>query len=133
MSVSEYCRNLATHKKIVMKKEVVFDNPKLLSALSNLGKIDSNLRNIKAEYQEAIIIEEVYTGTKTYGRKEWNKLLKLVRAEDTIVFDSVSRMSRNAEERFTIYKEMYEKGVNLVFLKEHHIDTSVYKKALENG
>lgn len=95
--------------------------------------IERQIRNIKAEYQEAIIIEEVYTGTKTYGRREWNKLLKLVRAEDTIVFDSVSRMSRNAEEGFAIYKEMYEKGVNLVFLKEHHIDTSVYKKALENG
>lgn len=46
MSVSEYCRNLATHKKIVMKKEVVFDNPELLSALSNLGKIGSNLNQI---------------------------------------------------------------------------------------
>lgn len=42
-------------------------------------------------------------------------------------------MSRDAEEGFQVYKELYSKGVNLVFLKEHHIDTSVYKKALENG
>ncbi len=75
----------------------------------------------------------MYTGTKTDGRKEWNKLIKVVKTNDTIVFDSVSRMSRHATEGFQIYKDMYEKGVNLIFLKEHNIDTSVYKKALENG
>lgn len=52
MSVSEYCRNLATHKKIVMKKEVVFDSPELLSALSNLGKIGSNLNQIAKHLNE---------------------------------------------------------------------------------
>lgn len=52
MSVSEYCRNLATHKKIVLKKEVVFDNPELLSALSNLGKIGSNLNQIAKHLNE---------------------------------------------------------------------------------
>ena len=45
------------------------------------------------------------------------KLLKIVRAGDTIVFDSVSRMSRNAETGFQIYQELYDKGVELVFLK----------------
>ena len=34
MSVSEYCRSLATNKRIILKKENVFDNPELLSALS---------------------------------------------------------------------------------------------------
>ena len=44
ISVSEYCRSLATNKRIILKKEKVFDNPELLSALSNLGKIGSNLK-----------------------------------------------------------------------------------------
>ena len=39
-------------------------------------------------------------------------------------------MSRNAEEGFDLYKELFTKGVNLVFLKEPHINTSVYAKAL---
>lgn len=52
MSVSEYCRNLATHKKIVMKKEIVFNNPDLLSSLSNLGKIGSNLNQIARHLNE---------------------------------------------------------------------------------
>ena len=60
-------------------------------------------------------------------------LLKIVRAGDTIVFDSVSRMSRNAEIGFQIYQELYDKGVELVFLKEPHINTATYKKALSNN
>lgn len=50
-----------------------------------------------------------------------------------IVFDSVSRMSRNAEDGFTVYEELFNRGVSLVFLKEHHIDTSTYKKAMESS
>lgn len=94
--------------------------------------IDRQIRNIKKEYPEATILQEVFTGTKI-DRKEWQKLMKAVKADDTIVFDSVSRMSRNAEEGFTAYEEMYNKGINLVFLKEPHINTATFKKALENS
>ena len=38
-------------------------------------------------------------------------------------------MSRDAEEGFRLYEELYSKGVELVFLKEPHINTSVYKEA----
>ena len=58
--------------------------------------IDRQIRNIKAAYPEAIILQEAYTGTKVEGRKEFEKLLKAVKPGDHIVFDSVSRMSRNA-------------------------------------
>lgn len=94
--------------------------------------IDRQIRNIKAEYNNAVIITEVYTGTKQ-DRPEWNKLYKKAKAGDTIVFDSVSRMSRNAEEGFHLYEELYNKGIELVFLKEPHISTSTYKKALQNN
>ena len=48
----------------------------------------------------------------------------------TIVFDSVSRMSRDATEGFELYKELYNMGVRLVFLKEPHINTDTYKEQL---
>ena len=67
------------------------------------------------------------------GREKWLKLIKNVRQGDRIVFDSVSRMSRDAEEGFTAYEELYHRGIDLVFLKEPHINTSVYKKAMESG
>lgn len=95
--------------------------------------IERQIRNIKNEYENVKIIEEVYTGTKIEGRKEFNNLLKKLKEGDTVVFDSVSRMSRNAEEGYEIYKELFEKGINLVFLKEKHINTDTYKQALSNN
>lgn len=86
-------------------------------------------RNILELYPTAIIKEEVFTGTTT-DRPVWTKLLKDVKPGDTIVFDSVSRMSRNAEEGVKEYLELYEQGVTLVFIKEPHINTDTYKKAL---
>lgn len=93
--------------------------------------IDRQERNILKEYADAIIIKEAYTGTKVYGRKEFEKLLKIVQIGDTIVFDSVSRMSRNADEGIKLYMELYDKGIHLVFLKERYIDTDVYQSAIE--
>lgn len=95
--------------------------------------IDRQIRNIKELYPSAIIVEEAFTGTKIEGRKEFNRLLSKVKKGDTIVFDSVSRMSRNAEEGFTLYEELYNKGIELIFIKEQHINTTTYKQALTNN
>lgn len=93
--------------------------------------IERQIRNIKAEYENAHIIEEEYTGTTT-DRPKWNNLYKRVKSGDTIVFDSVSRMSRNADEGVKTYFELFEKGVNLIFLKEHYIDTAIYEKNMRD-
>lgn len=93
--------------------------------------IDRQERNIKARYPDAIIIKEAYTGTKVEGRKEFEKLIAKADSSTRIVFDSVSRMSRNAEEGFQLYKELFARGVELVFLKEPQIDTETYKSSME--
>lgn len=90
--------------------------------------IERQERNIKSAYPDAVIIKEAFTGTKI-NRPEWNKLFKGVREGDTIVFDSVSRMSRNAEEGIGVYFDLYNKGVKLCFLKEPHINTEVYRES----
>lgn len=95
--------------------------------------IERQVRNIEKEYPEALIVKEAFTGTKIEGRKEFAKLIEKVQKNDIIVFDSVSRMSRSAEEGFQLYKELFERGVELVFLKEQHINTATYKKALNNN
>lgn len=94
--------------------------------------IERQIRNIKEVYPDACIVQESYTGT-SINRPEWNKLYRALRAGDTIVFDSVSRMSRNADEGYALYEELYGKGIHLVFLKEHYIDTETYKKALSGS
>lgn len=90
------------------------------------------MRNILAEYPNAKIIKETYTGTKLEGRKDFENLLKIVEEGDTLIFDSVSRMSRNAEEGIKLYEELFKKGVNLIFLKESYINTEVYRQALKS-
>ena len=92
--------------------------------------IERQIRNIKKEYPDAIIVKEAYTGTKM-SRPEWIKLTSIIKSDDTIIFDSVSRMSRNAEEGFETYQELFDKNISLVFLKEPHINTETYKRALQ--
>lgn len=88
-------------------------------------------RNIKAAFPDAAIIKEIYTGTRFQGRKELEKLLEKVQPGDMVIFDSVSRMSRDAEDGFRLYERLFHQEVSLVFLKEPHINTETYKKAME--
>lgn len=93
--------------------------------------IERQERNIKAAYPTAIIVKEVFTGTKLDGRMEWEKIYKKVQSGDTIVFDSVSRMSRNAAEGVELYMNLFNRNINLVFLKESYINTEVYRSTIE--
>ncbi len=65
--------------------------------------IERQERNIRAAFPDAVIVKEVYTETKFQGRKELEKILQKMRAGDTIIF-----------------------------LKEPHINTETYKKAITN-
>ena len=99
---------------------------------TNTQNIERQVRNILGVFPDAEIIREYYTGTKLQGREKLEKLLKRIRPGDVVVFDSVSRMSRNAEDGFMLYETLFNDGVELVFLKEPHINTETYKKALSS-
>ena len=94
--------------------------------------IERQERNIKALYPDAAIVKEAFTGTKVYERKAFMKLIDSLKSGDTLVFDSVSRMSRNADEGISLYMELFSKGIELVFLKERYIDTQVYASNLKD-
>ena len=108
MSIYAYCRVSTKHQKIARQ-----------------------ITNITSIYPTATIIREFYTGT-TQARPNWNKLISIIKQGDTIVFDSVSRMSRNAQEGYQDYKTLYNLGVNLVFLNEPLINTSVFDTTKNN-
>lgn len=92
--------------------------------------IDRQVRNIREKYPDAVIVQEAYTGTRI-DRPAWMRLHRQLQAGDTVVFDSVSRMSRDAEDGSTTYRELFGRGVELVFLKEPYIDTATYKNAIQ--
>ena len=108
MSIYAYCRVSTKHQRIARQ-----------------------ITNITELYPKATIIREFYTGT-TQSRPQWEKLISTIKKEDTIVFDSVSRMSRNAEEGYNDYKALYSMGVNLIFLNEPLINTSVFDSTRNN-
>ncbi len=93
--------------------------------------IERQIRNIKAAYPEAEIFQEAYTG-KQIIRAQFDRMLRRVKPGDTIVFDSVSRMSRNAEDGEKLYFALFDQGIDLIFLKEHYIDTTVYRENLKD-
>ena len=93
--------------------------------------ITRQIRNIKAIYPNCAVIEEIYTGTKL-DRPKWEKIMRLCKRGkvNTIVFDSVSRMSRSKQEGSQLYLELFRRGIRLIFLKEPFINTDEYKKAM---
>ena len=94
-------------------------------------RITRQITNITELYPSAKIIKEFYTGTRQ-DRPNWMSLINQIKTGDTIIFDSVSRMSRNATEGFKDYKALYEMGVNLIFLNEPLINTSVFDSTRNN-
>lgn len=101
-------------------------------------KIERQKENLAAYFfdqgvKDYKIFEEKGISGTTHNRPNFQKLIKAAAEGDVIVFDEVSRMSRNATEGFALYQELYDKGVELVFLKEPHINTATYKKALANN
>ena len=95
-------------------------------------KIERQITNILKAYPDAKIYQEAYTGRKIDGRKQFQKMLDDAEPNDTIVFDSVSRMSRTASTGVEIYFNLYDRGINLVFLKEPYINTETYANNLKN-
>lgn len=91
--------------------------------------IERQTQNIQKVAPNAKMYSEYFTGTKI-DRPQFSRLLKTVKEGDTIVFDSVSRMARNADEGFRLFEELYENGVDLVFLKEPYINTENYRQAM---
>ena len=58
MSVSEYCRKLATDHKVTIHKETVFDSSELLKVLGDMGKIGGNLNQIAHHLNEGMPLYE---------------------------------------------------------------------------
>ena len=104
---------------------MVYGYCRVSTAKQNLKRQEDN---IKALYPDAVLYEDQYSG-KTDDRPLFQRLIKKVQQGDTIVFDEVSRMSRNAEEGFADYRRLYDAGVELIFIKEPQIDTAVFRDA----
>lgn len=94
--------------------------------------VQRQIRNIQDVAKEAVIITEQFTG-RSMNRPQWQKIFKAAKAGDRIIFDSVSRMSRDADEGVQIYRELYQRGVTLEFIKEPQVNTETYRQAAQEA
>lgn len=90
--------------------------------------IERQMTNLRAYDPTMTVVQETWSG-RVSERPKWRSLVRRVAAGDTIVFDEVSRMSRDADAGVRDYFALVDKGVDLVFLKERHIDTAVYRES----
>lgn len=86
-------------------------------------------QNIKSQFPTAVLIKEIYKGNTT-DRPEWSKLMKAVDKGDSIIFDSISRLSRSAKEGYATYQDLFNRDVDLIFLKENWCNTSIVRESI---
>lgn len=99
--------------------------------------IQRQIRNIQKIYPNARIIKITCSGAKVIGYKEFEKVIAEAKEgkgkkKYKLVFDSASRMSRDSEGGCKLYEDLFNHDVSIEFLKEPHINTEVFKKALDN-
>jgi len=87
-------------------------------------------KNNNIEY--VFTLKEDKSGKSFIGRKEWNKLEKIVQPGDTIVFKDICRFTRECNNGKDKYISLMNRGVNLIFLDNPTISTD-YIKALSNA
>lgn len=90
--------------------------------------LERQLKAIREVYPDAPIVSEKFTA-RTLDRPIWQRLRKKLKSGDVVVFESVSRMSRDADEGFELYKELYDEGIELEFISQPFVNTSVYRAA----
>ena len=83
--------------------------------------LDRQLDNLKAAGCEKIYQEKM-TGTKA-NRPELDRMKDVLRAGDTLVIDSFSRLSRSTKDLLDTVERLTAEGVNIVSLKEQ-LDTT---------
>jgi hypothetical protein len=104
---------------------MIYGYARVSTASQNLSR---QYKIIKDAYPDAVIYSEKYTGS-TLDRPEWDKLKTRVKPGDVIVFEDISRFSRDdAESAFALYKELVDKGIELEFISKPHLNTTEYKK-----
>lgn len=77
-----------------------------------------------------LTFKEDASGKNFSERKQWNSLERLLKSGDMVVFKDISRFTREAENGYAKYMELFHKGVNLVFIDNQTISTDYIRQLL---
>lgn len=93
-------------------------------------QFENQVDSINRRYPNAIVIKELYSKTVT-DRTELMKLMAQLEQDDTLIVNSMDRLSRDPEQLLSYYKDLTDKGVNLIFINQPYMNTEVYTSAMK--
>lgn len=97
---------------------------------TNGQELDDQIQQIKdASVESANIYSEKYTGTTTH-RPEFDKLLKQVQSNDTIVVTKLDRFARNTREALDIIEPLMNENVTIKVLNLGTIENTPMGKMI---
>ncbi|TSI09253.1 recombinase family protein, partial [Bacillus sp. HY001] len=91
------------------------------------SKEQNEARQVETMKKEGINERDMYidkASGKDFNRPQYQLLKQMVRKDDTVVFDSITRMGRNMDETLKEYEWFNKNGVILRFIKEPMINTN---------
>lgn len=77
------------------------------------------------------IFSEDVSGKSFEDRKQWQRLERLVHDGDIIVFKDISRFTRETENGYNKYMELFDRGVELIFLDNPTVSTPYIRQMLK--
>ena len=115
--------NYFSYKRISTKEE---------RGLQKFNRQDKAIENYAKENGIEFVAEfaEDESGKNFESRKEWQKLEKLIQSGDTIIFKDISRFTREAENGYKKYMELFDRGINLIFLDNKTVCSEYIKQLL---
>ncbi len=84
----------------------------------------------KTGIEYLLTFKEDVSGKNFTDRKEWQKLERIIKSGDTIVFKDISRFTREAVNGYEKYMELLHNGINLIFLDNPTVSTDYIKEML---
>lgn len=85
-------------------------------------KLETQLELLKNAGAE-VIYQEKMTGT-TIHRPEFEKILQMIRSDDTLIITKLDRFARNTREALEIIQDLFSKGVKINILNMGIIDNT---------
>lgn len=64
---------------------------------------------------------------KSLERPEWEKLIRMLRVDDTLIVQDLSRLSRNKSDIKDIWKKLLEEGINIEVVNMPILNTEKYQ------
>lgn len=102
------------------------------STASGKRELTKQRNRILEDYPDAVFLHEKHKINLEDPIFLLEHLRAVVTSQDMLVFDSIYRISTDADTCYRTYNILLNTGINLVFLKEPYLNTAIYQNVLSS-